>query len=283
MTVPLLVLAVLSVIGGFFNVPEALGGSAHLAEFLNPIFELSHKVRPEAFHETLLTHSEEYMLMGISSGVAILSLVVAYVLYIQRVTMPEPDTVDRPVVEKVLYNKYYIDELYETIIVKPTRGLSDAFYSFGEFLIDGVVNGIGWGVKQTSGQLRKMQTGSIGFYLFAMGRQHCHYSVAAVFYQVLVHGRIGQQSLIIQLVDAYTFYSALSDSGGPAGAGYWGGNRPNKSLFWAHWSNWVYRVTLFSALFLMLRRNSPSIIRGLPRAAFASVPGSTASVCCWWC
>ncbi|KAA9352993.1 MULTISPECIES: NADH-quinone oxidoreductase subunit L [Larkinella] len=168
MTVPLLVLAVLSVIGGFFNVPEALGGSAHLAEFLNPIFELSHKVRPEAFNETLLTHSEEYMLMGISSGVAILSLVVAYVLYIQRVTMPEPDTVDRPVVEKVLYNKYYIDELYETIIVKPTRGLSDAFYSFGEFIIDGVVNGIGWGVKQTSGQLRKMQTGSIGFYLFAM-------------------------------------------------------------------------------------------------------------------
>jgi NADH-quinone oxidoreductase subunit L len=72
------------------------------------------------------------------------------------------------VVEKVLYNKYYIDELYENIIVKPTRGLSDAFYSFGEFIIDGVVNGIGWGVKQTSGQLRRLQTGSIGFYVFAM-------------------------------------------------------------------------------------------------------------------
>ncbi len=108
------------------------------------------------------------MLMGISSGVAILALVAAYVMYIQRVNLPEADTVERPTLQKVLYNKYYIDEFYDAVIVKPIRGLSDAFYSFGEFIIDGVVALTAWVVKETSGQLRKLQTGSIGFYVFAM-------------------------------------------------------------------------------------------------------------------
>ncbi|WP_234736198.1 NADH-quinone oxidoreductase subunit L [Tellurirhabdus bombi] len=168
MTIPLLILAVLSAAGGFLNVPEVLGGSAKLANFLSPIFELSRQANPNAFGETLLTHSEEYMLMGISTGVAILMAVVAYVIYVQRAVLPESDLVERPMTEKVLYNKYYVDELYEAIIIKPIRGLSDVFYSFGEFLIDGVVNGTAWLVKQISGQSRRLQTGSISFYVFAM-------------------------------------------------------------------------------------------------------------------
>jgi len=168
MTVPLLVLAVLSAIGGLFNVPEALGGGARLAEFLSPIFEGSRRIDPSAFGETLLTHSEEYMLMGISTGVALLAAGYAYIVYVQRAAIPASDLVDRPVTEKVLYNKYYIDEFYETIIVKPMRGLSDAFFSFGEFIIDGLVLGTAWVVKTTSGELRRLQNGSIGFYVFAM-------------------------------------------------------------------------------------------------------------------
>ncbi|WP_266362110.1 NADH-quinone oxidoreductase subunit L [Tellurirhabdus rosea] len=168
MTVPLLVLAVLSVLGGFLNVPEVLGGEARLAQFLSPIFDLSRKVAPNAFGETLLTHSDEYMLMGISTGVALIMAVAAYVVYVQRGVLPESDLVERPVTEKVLYNKYYIDELYETIIIKPMRGLSDVLYSFGEFLIDGIVSGTAWGVKGLAGGARRLQSGSISFYVFAM-------------------------------------------------------------------------------------------------------------------
>ena len=89
-------------------------------------------------------------------------------MYISRRAVPAPETADRSLPEQVVYNKYYIDELYDTIIVRPIRGMGDAFYSFGEGLVDGVVNGVAWVVQKSSGQLRLLQNGSIGFYVLAM-------------------------------------------------------------------------------------------------------------------
>ncbi|GAA4463928.1 NADH-quinone oxidoreductase subunit L [Nibrella saemangeumensis] len=164
MTIPLIVLAVLSAVGGLLNLP----GGGWLSDFMSPLFEPSRRVNPQAFADATIDHSTEYMLMAISTGVAILSLVAAYVVYVSRRAVPASDAVERPVAEKVLYNKYYIDELYETIIVRPIRGLGDALYSFGEFIIDGIVNGVAWLVRASSAQLRLLQNGSVGFYVFAM-------------------------------------------------------------------------------------------------------------------
>ena len=69
---------------------------------------------------------------------------------------------------KVLQNKYYVDELYDAVFVNPMRKLSDLLYSFGEFLIDLVVNGAGRLVQFLAGRLRLLQTGETGFYVFAM-------------------------------------------------------------------------------------------------------------------
>lgn len=168
MTVPLLVLAVLSAVGGLLNVPEALGGKSWLATFMAPLYELSEKANPAAFENSAVGHSEELMLMSVSAGVAILSLVVAYVMYVSRRAVPAPETVERSLPEKVIYNKYYIDEFYDTIIVRPIRGLGDVLYSFGEFAVDGLVSGTAALVGASSNQLRKLQNGSIGFYVFAM-------------------------------------------------------------------------------------------------------------------
>lgn len=164
MTAPLVFLAILSAVGGLINLP----GSGWLGDFMAPLFEGSRKVNPEAFAQSTVESSTEYILMAVSAGVALLALGLAYVLYITRRAVPAPESAGRSLPEQVVYNKYYVDEFYEATIVRPVRGLSDALYSFGEGLVDGVVNGVAWVVRQSSAQLRLLQNGSIGFYVLAM-------------------------------------------------------------------------------------------------------------------
>ncbi|KAB7729120.1 NADH-quinone oxidoreductase subunit L [Rudanella paleaurantiibacter] len=168
MTLPLMVLAVLSVVGGLLNVPHALGGHSALAEFMAPLYAGSQQVNPAAFGGHTMGASEELMLMGISAGVALLSAIVAYVMYVRNAAVPAPDSAERSLPAKVVYNKYYIDEFYEVLIVRPVRALGDGLYSVGEFVVDGVVGAVAWLVRTVSGQLRLVQNGSIGSYVFAM-------------------------------------------------------------------------------------------------------------------
>ena len=168
MTIPLIILAVLSAAGGFIGVPEVLHGANHLAEFMNPLYEGARQVNPEAFLPTTLSHSEEYMLMGISVAAALISAVVAYVMYVQKASVPAPDSQEKSALQNVIYNKYYVDELYDNVFVKTTKTLSNALYSFGEFFIDLFVNGAARLIGFLAGLLRKTQTGSTGDYVFAM-------------------------------------------------------------------------------------------------------------------
>jgi NADH-quinone oxidoreductase subunit L len=164
MTIPLMVLAVLSVVGGFIGVPEVLGGSNKLAEYLSPvIFSLGEKETAHA-----LSHSTEYMLMGISTGLVVVTIIVAYILYVSKKSLPVAEGKEAGI-QKVLYNKYYIDELYDSIVVKPLKALS-GFSSrvLDNVVVDGIVNGVGKGVEAGSKVLRYSQSGSISTYLFAM-------------------------------------------------------------------------------------------------------------------
>jgi NADH-quinone oxidoreductase subunit L len=168
MTIPLIILAVLSAVGGFIGVPEALHGTHHLAEFMSPLYDAARHVNPVAFEPTVLSHSEEYLLMGVSVAVALVSAVVAYVMYVQKAAVPEPDTVEKSALQKVIYNKYYVDELYDNVFVKSIKTLSNILYSFGEFFIDLIVNASVRLTTFLAGQLRKTQSGSTGDYVFAM-------------------------------------------------------------------------------------------------------------------
>ncbi|AXE19936.1 NADH-quinone oxidoreductase subunit L [Runella rosea] len=166
MTIPLIILAVLSAAGGLLNIPHVLGGGESLSHFMAPLFELSKQVNPDLF-EGHLEHSTEYILMGVSVGAAVLSILFAYNLFMSKKVVPAADK-DVTGFPKVLQNKYYVDEFYEAVFVNPMRKLSDVLYSFGEFLIDLVVNGTGRLVQFLSGRLRLLQTGETGFYVFAM-------------------------------------------------------------------------------------------------------------------
>ncbi len=165
MTIPLMVLALLSVFGGFLNVPEVLGGSSLLAEYFTPIFADSKLILGEGHH---LSDSLEYILMGVSVGVAVLAIIIAYTIYVAQKSVPVAEGQEKGLV-KLIYNKYYVDEIYDFIIRKPLDALSGFFYSVIELLgIDKIVNSFGGATIGTSKILRLLQTGDIGFYIFAM-------------------------------------------------------------------------------------------------------------------
>ena len=164
-TIPLIVLAILSMIGGMIGVPEVLGGHHELEHFLAPVFEKSNAILGE--HH--LQANTEFILMGTSVLVALIALAYAYFKYVKGGSLPVADTEERPALTSISYNKFYIDELYDLIIRKPLDFLSTFFYNVVERLgIDGLVNGLGKGTIETSKGLRLMQTGNVGFYIFIM-------------------------------------------------------------------------------------------------------------------
>jgi NADH-quinone oxidoreductase subunit L len=164
MTIPLIVLAALSIVGGFIGIPEVLGGHHFLEEFLNPVFENSSF---RLVHH--LSHSTEYILMGVAVAVMAVALYYAYITYVKNKTLPAAEGEELKPMHKLVYNKYWIDELYETIITKPLNMLSEAFHKLVDNqIVDGIVNGVGSAVTWMSGTIRLAQTGNIGFYIFVM-------------------------------------------------------------------------------------------------------------------
>ncbi len=155
MTVPLLILAVLSLIGGFVNVPAILNGKENLSNFLAPVIG-----RIEA---SPLSHTTEYILMSLTSGLVIIAIIAAYILFKNYQAKPAKG------LGKVLEYKWYVDELYNYIIVKPLQSLSIFFNNILEKkVIDGFVNGIGKAVNYGGRQLRLLQSGQVSAYMLLM-------------------------------------------------------------------------------------------------------------------
>jgi NADH-quinone oxidoreductase subunit L len=165
MTIPLIILAILSAIAGMIGVPAVLGGHHELGAYLAPVFEQSTKLLGE--HE--LSHNTEWILMGTSVLIALLALGYAYSKYVSSNHVPVSDEEERPALANLSYHKFYIDELYDKVIRKPLDAISVFFYKVVEQLgIDGFVNGLGRGTLDTSKGLRLLQTGNVGFYIFMM-------------------------------------------------------------------------------------------------------------------
>ena len=164
MTIPLIVLAVLSIVGGLVGIPEALHGTHYLEAFLSPVFEAS-SFRL-AHH---LSHETEYILMAVATAIMIGAIYYAFTTYVKKGILPPAEGQDLAPAHKLVYNKYWVDEIYEMLITKPLNLLSEAFHKIiDNQLVDGIVNGVGSAVSWMSGTLRLAQTGNIGFYIFVM-------------------------------------------------------------------------------------------------------------------
>jgi NADH-quinone oxidoreductase subunit L len=165
MTIPLIILAVLSVGGGLLNIPEALHGNQWLANFLSPIFTLSLEKAPELGKITV-DHSTEYMLLGLSVAAASISILTAWMIFGSSKTLPADEGTPMPAPLKLVYNKFYVDELYNAIIVKPLNAIGSAFNHFVEsFVIDLIVSATGKGVVSLGKVFRYLQSGAIGYYV----------------------------------------------------------------------------------------------------------------------
>jgi NADH-quinone oxidoreductase subunit L len=155
MTLPLILLAILSIIGGYISVPEVfVAGGDKLGEFLAPIIPL---------HTHAVTHTEEYALMG---GTTLLVAIVIAFAWSKYKTYKEETN---GTFGNLLENKWYVDELYNTIIVKPINWLAGFIDSVLELSgIDAIVNGVGKAVQYSSRQLRLLQSGQVGSYVLLM-------------------------------------------------------------------------------------------------------------------
>ena len=164
MAMPLIVLAIGSVLAGYLNVPAALGGSAFLEHFLEPSL---HVPAVEGMHGATehAGHSLEMALMIVSSLIAIGGIGVAAFLYLKRPTIPDAMAARFPGVYRFLVNKGYIDEVYDAFVVQPITSLSEhVLWKADARVIDGAVNGMGQIVAEGGGLLRQMQTGSLRMY-----------------------------------------------------------------------------------------------------------------------
>jgi NADH-quinone oxidoreductase subunit L len=161
-TFPLIILAILAVVGGWIGIPEIfLHGGHRLEAFLEPVFAQSNDITTK--HH--LSHSTEYFLMGASVIGAAIFIIIAW----KRFSVYEPTSQSTTGFGKLLENKWYVDEFYNSIIVKPLRSLGNLFSNVVEKgIIDGVVNGVGRAVNYGSRQIRLLQSGQVGTYVLLM-------------------------------------------------------------------------------------------------------------------
>ena len=161
MTVPLMVLAFFAVVAGFVGIPALFAPNAHALEhFLAPVFAGSTAL----VHAHHIEHSTEWILMG-TATVLILIVIVYAVTKFKKYTTTEPNTG----IAKILENKWYIDELYDTVIVNPLHWFAGFLKNTIEkYVIDGAVNGVGKLVGYGSRQFRLLQSGQVGSYILMM-------------------------------------------------------------------------------------------------------------------
>jgi NADH-quinone oxidoreductase subunit L len=179
MTVPLIILAICSVAGGWLAAPHLVGGSDYFESFVHPVFA-SYQASPVvAQQESLAGVTEEaagirpnpgiellHAVTGPPVLVAVLGLLLAWWFYIRK-----PDAAKRAIeslhgLYTLVYHKYYVDEIYAALFVRPLLWISTnvLWHTVDETLIDGTVNGAGHISRRAGGQLRELQSGNARSY-----------------------------------------------------------------------------------------------------------------------
>ena len=162
MTIPLVILAILAVVGGLIGIPEIFVHGGHKLEaFLAPVFAQSNAITERREME----HSKEILLMAISVVAALAALIFAW----KKFSGYKRSVEEEKGLGKVLENKWYVDELYDGVIVRPVGAIAKYFNNvFERKGIDGFVNGIGKAVNYSSRQVRLLQSGQVGTYVLMM-------------------------------------------------------------------------------------------------------------------
>jgi NADH-quinone oxidoreductase subunit L len=155
MTIPLIILAFLSLTGGWFALPALFDGKDYFAEFLAPVFATAEASGGES------AQSLEHMLSIVAVLAATIGLIIAWRMYAKDVRRGTSEGL-----HKILYNKYYVDELYQAVVVGPLMWLSrNVLWKVVDAgVIDGTVNGIAHGTTAIGDTVRHTQSGNTRSY-----------------------------------------------------------------------------------------------------------------------
>ena len=181
MLAPLVILAILSVVGGYVGVPGSLGGGNRFEKFLDPVFrpitpglntqhnapgETNPPEQQSEGTEPQTSHATELVFTGISVAAALLGFGLAWTFYYRNPQLPERIATDLDGLYDTVVHKYYIDELYGEVFVKPLLDGSTRILWQGvdQNLIDGTVNNGADAARHVSDQARHMQSGNLRSY-----------------------------------------------------------------------------------------------------------------------
>ncbi|MGA3014228.1 MAG: NADH-quinone oxidoreductase subunit L [Bacteroidales bacterium] len=167
MIIPLMVLVILSIAGGVINLPEFMGGSGWLHAFLAPVFATSASIIKSQVNSS--THFSEWVLSGISVICVGVMILAAWSRFMKREPEIGDAIIQQAFLPRLLSKKFYVDELYDKLFVKPILNLSKGLHEVIEKqIIDRFINGIGTLIIRTGNMVRYLQTGHVGFYVFMM-------------------------------------------------------------------------------------------------------------------
>jgi len=162
---PLIVLAILSIVGGFLGFPTL----SVINEFLAPVIGAGHHGLAHGGESHHVSSNLMFSMMGISTGIAIVGIVLAYVMYISKPDLPGAIAKKFKGIYNIILNKYYVDEIYDETFVKPTLGVSNLLWKVVDVrIIDGFVNAVGRLTILKSEVLRLFQTGLVRNYAFSI-------------------------------------------------------------------------------------------------------------------
>jgi NADH-quinone oxidoreductase subunit L len=168
MIVPLVVLAMLSVVGGWVGVPESLHGNDAFEHFLSPAFAAAEETGPKVSsdHATLYSHNFELALMGVAIFGAAVGVMIAWHRFLLGKPGRLEGTATQRFVQKLLVNKYYVDEIYDALVVRPLYWLSNVvlWQVVDERGIDGSVNGLAHAARAVGDRVRQVQSGNTRSY-----------------------------------------------------------------------------------------------------------------------
>ena len=194
MTAPLMALAVGAIVVGFLGIPAALGGANAMGDFLAPSFRTAtatHNSVPVSAH---LSHTAELGLMLLSVLVGVGGILVARHMYVRNSGIPDRLADRWPGLHALLFNKYYVDELYDATAIRGTMSSARGLWAVDRTVVDGAVNGsgvltrlsawvshmadkyvvdgtvnfVGWSAGEGSLFLRRLQTGLVQNYALLM-------------------------------------------------------------------------------------------------------------------
>jgi len=181
MVVPLVVLAFLSIVGGWVGVPGSLGGSNRFDKFLGPVFhstepalnaeqgaagEITPPEKETEGAELQTSHTTELAFTGISVLAALAGLSLAWLFYYRDPQLPQRMAASLGGLYQAVVNKYYVDELYATLFVKPLIAGSALilWHGIDQDVIDATLDNSAHGANEVSDSIRHMQSGNLRSY-----------------------------------------------------------------------------------------------------------------------